>query len=97
MQELPIKLPVTDANTIVLQLVQAAGEGGGIILDFTPDTAPALMKAAMAQGLIDKVKWGSSTPIANTFMAASSRSSTGRCSSTRSSACSTLRRGPTPG
>jgi len=27
------------------------------------------MKAAEAQGLIDKVKWGSSTPIANTFMA----------------------------
>ena len=62
-------LPVTDANTIVRQLYQAAGEGGGIILDFTPDTAPALMKAAEAQGLIDKVKWGSSTPIANTFMA----------------------------
>ena len=62
-------LPVTDANTIVRQLYQAAGEGGGIIIDFTPDTAPALMKAAEAQGLIDKAKWGSSTPIANTFMA----------------------------
>ena len=50
-------MPVTDANTIVQQLYQAAGPGGGIILDFTPDTAPALMKAAEAQGLIDKVKW----------------------------------------
>ena len=68
-QGLPGHLPVTDANTIVQQLYQAAGPGGGIILDFTPDTAPALMKAAEAQGLIDKVKWGSSTPIANTFMA----------------------------
>ena len=28
------------------------------------------MKAAIDQGLIDKVKWGSTTPIANTFMAA---------------------------
>ena len=65
----PVQLPVTDANTIIQQLYQAAGPGGGIILDFTPDTAPALMKAAEAQGLIDKVKWGSSTPIANTFMA----------------------------
>ena len=27
------------------------------------------MKAAIAQGIVDKVKWGSSTPIANTFMA----------------------------
>ncbi len=68
-RSIPVTLPVTDANTIVQQLYQAAGQGGGIILDFTPDTAPALMKAAEAQGLIDKVKWGSSTPIANTFMA----------------------------
>ena len=28
------------------------------------------MKAAIAQVIVDKVKWGSSTPIANTFMAA---------------------------
>src|SRR5262245_38469413 len=62
-KSVPVTLPVTDANTIVQQLYQAAGQGGGIILDFTPDTAPALMKAAEAQGIIDKVKWGSSTPI----------------------------------
>ena len=66
----PTKLPVTDANTAILQLYQAAGQGGGIILNFTPDTAPAYMKAAIDQGLVDKVKWGSTTPIANTFMAA---------------------------
>ena len=65
----PIKLPITDANSTVLQLVQAAGDGGGVILDFTPDSAPALLKAAIAQGLVDKVLWGSSTPIANEFMA----------------------------
>ena len=28
-----------------LKLVQAAGPGGGVILDFTPDSAPALLKA----------------------------------------------------
>jgi branched-chain amino acid transport system substrate-binding protein len=66
----PTKLPVTDANSAILQLVQEAGNGGGVILNFTPDTAPAFMKAAIDQGLIDKVKWGSTTPIANTFMAA---------------------------
>ena len=60
---------MTDANSAVLQLVQAAGPGGGVILNFTPDTAPAYMKAAIDQGLVDKVNWGSSTPIANTFMA----------------------------
>lgn len=65
----PIEVPITDANSTVLKLVQAAGPGGGVIIDFTPDSAPALMKAAEAQGLIDKVKWGSSTPIASEFMA----------------------------
>ena len=50
-------------------MYQFAGDGGGILIDFTPDTAPAFMKAAEAQGIVDKVKWGSSTPIANTFMA----------------------------
>ncbi len=68
-QAFPIKLPITDANSTILQLVQAAGQGGGVILDFTPDSAPALMNAAIAQGLVDKVMWGSSTPIANEFMA----------------------------
>jgi branched-chain amino acid transport system substrate-binding protein len=68
-QSFPTKLPITDANSTILQLVQAAGPGGGVILDFTPDSAPALMNAAIAQGLVDKVLWGSSTPIANEFMA----------------------------
>ena len=27
------------------------------------------MKAAIAMGIVNKIKWGSSTPIANTFMA----------------------------
>jgi branched-chain amino acid transport system substrate-binding protein len=66
----PTHLPVTDATSQLLQMYQFAGNDGGILLDFTPDTAPAFMKAAIAQGIVDKVKWGSSTPIANTFMAA---------------------------
>jgi branched-chain amino acid transport system substrate-binding protein len=65
----PTHLPVTDATSQLLQMYQFAGDGGGILLDFTPDTAPAFMKAAEAQGIVDKVMWGSSTPIANTFMA----------------------------
>lgn len=65
----PTHLPVTDATSQLLQMYQFAGDGGGILLDFTPDTAPAFMKAAEAQGIVSKVLWGSSTPIANTFMA----------------------------
>src|SRR3954468_24613953 len=64
----PTHLPVTDATSQLLQMYQFAGNGGGILIDFTPDTAPAFMKAAEAQGIVDKVLWGSSTPIANTFM-----------------------------
>jgi len=64
----PTHLPVTDATSQLLQMYQFAGEGGGILIDFTPDTAPAFMKAAIDNNLVDKVKWGSSTPIANTFM-----------------------------
>jgi branched-chain amino acid transport system substrate-binding protein len=64
----PTHLPVTDATSQLIQMYQFAGDGGGILLDFTPDTAPAFMKAAQDQGIVDKIKWGSSTPIANTFM-----------------------------
>jgi branched-chain amino acid transport system substrate-binding protein len=64
----PTHLPVTAATSQLIQMYQFAGDGGGILLDFTPDTAPAFMKAAQAQGIVDKVQWGSSTPIANTFM-----------------------------
>ena len=65
----PTHLPVTDATSQVLAMSQFAGDGGGIVLDFTPDTAPAFMKAAISLGIVNKVKWGSSTPIANTLMA----------------------------
>ena len=64
----PTHLPVTDATSQLIQMYQFVGNGGGILIDFTPDTAPAFMKAAEAQGIVDKVLWGSSTPIANTFM-----------------------------
>jgi branched-chain amino acid transport system substrate-binding protein len=64
----PTHLPVTDAKSQLLQMYQYAGDGNGIIIDFTPDTAPAFMNAAIAMGIVNKIKWGSSTPIANTFM-----------------------------
>ena len=64
----PAHLPVTDAASSLLQMYQYAGDGNGILLNFTPDTAPAFMKAAISMGIVKKIKWGSSTPIANTFM-----------------------------
>jgi branched-chain amino acid transport system substrate-binding protein len=65
----PTHLPVTDASSQLLQMYQFAGDGNGILLDFTPDTAPAFMQAAISMNIVSKIKWGSSTPIANTFMA----------------------------
>jgi branched-chain amino acid transport system substrate-binding protein len=68
-------VPISDPNAIVLKLVQqakqaAGGRGkGGVILDYTPESAIPLLKAAEAQNLINEVYWGSSTPIANEFTA----------------------------
>jgi branched-chain amino acid transport system substrate-binding protein len=68
------QLPITDPNAIIQKLVQQAkqaanGGKGAVILDYTPESALPLMKAAEAQGLVDQVLWGSSTPIANEFTA----------------------------
>jgi branched-chain amino acid transport system substrate-binding protein len=67
-------VPISDPNAIVLKLVQQAkqaanGGKGGVILDYTPESAIPLLKAAEAQNLVDEVYWGSSTPIANEFTA----------------------------
>jgi branched-chain amino acid transport system substrate-binding protein len=59
-------LPITDPNATILKLVQEAGDGGGVILDYTAETAIAFINAAKAQGVVDKVLWGQSTPVADT-------------------------------
>jgi branched-chain amino acid transport system substrate-binding protein len=61
--------PITDPNSDILKMYQEAGPGGGIILNYTPETALPLMAAAQQQGIADKVIWGSSTPIANEYTA----------------------------
>lgn len=55
-------VPISDANSIALKLVQAAGDGGGVVLNFTPPEGLKILQAAEQQGLIDKVKWAWSTP-----------------------------------
>jgi branched-chain amino acid transport system substrate-binding protein len=62
-------LPIADPNSVIQKLVQEAGPGGGVILDYTPESALPLMKAAEQQGVTDKVIWGASTPIANEYTA----------------------------
>jgi branched-chain amino acid transport system substrate-binding protein len=62
-------VPIQDANSIAVKLVQAAGQDGGVVLNFTPPEALKILKAAEQQGLQDKVKWGCSTPCNTDFLA----------------------------
>jgi branched-chain amino acid transport system substrate-binding protein len=64
-------VPIQDANSVALKLVQAAGPNGGVVLNFTPDQALLILQAVEKQGLTNKVKaWGCSTPCNSDFVAA---------------------------
>jgi branched-chain amino acid transport system substrate-binding protein len=64
-------VPIQDANSVALKLVQAAGKNGAVVLNFTPDQALLILSAAQKQGLADNVKaWGCSTPCNSDFVAA---------------------------
>ena len=64
-------VPIQDANSVALKLVQAAGSNGGVVLNFTPDQALLILQAAQKQGLVDNVRaWGCSTPCNSDFVAA---------------------------
>jgi branched-chain amino acid transport system substrate-binding protein len=63
-------VPIQDANSIALKLVQAAGPDGGVVLNFTPPEALKILQAAQQQGLQDRVKaWSCSTPCNTDFVA----------------------------
>jgi len=51
-------VPVNDANGLALRAVQAAGNGGGVVVNFTPGEAIKVFKAAQQQGVMGQVKWG---------------------------------------
>jgi branched-chain amino acid transport system substrate-binding protein len=62
-------VPIQDANSVALKAVQAAGDNGGVVLNFTPPEALKILQAAQQQGLQDRVKWGCSTPCNTDFLA----------------------------
>jgi branched-chain amino acid transport system substrate-binding protein len=62
-------VPIQDANSVALKEVQAAGSGGGVVLNFTPPEALKILQAAQQQGLQDRVKWACSTPCNTDFLA----------------------------
>jgi branched-chain amino acid transport system substrate-binding protein len=55
------QVPVADADAVALNIVNKAGDGGGVLLAYTPPDALKILKAAEAQGLIDKVHWACPT------------------------------------
>jgi branched-chain amino acid transport system substrate-binding protein len=62
--------PIQDANSIALKVVQAAGQNGGVVVNYTPPEALKILQAAAQQGLVDKVKgWACSTPCNTDFLA----------------------------
>jgi branched-chain amino acid transport system substrate-binding protein len=61
-QEFLEVVPITDGAALALKLVEAAGDGGGVVLDFIPPEALKVLQGAEQQGLIDRVKWACATP-----------------------------------
>jgi branched-chain amino acid transport system substrate-binding protein len=62
-------VPIQDANSVALKLVQEAGENGGVVLNFTPPEALKILSAAQQQGIANQVKaWGCSTPCNTDFL-----------------------------
>jgi branched-chain amino acid transport system substrate-binding protein len=63
-------VPITDANSLALSLVDKAGPNGWVVLNFTPPEALVILQAAQKLGLEDRVKgWGCSTPCNTDFLA----------------------------
>src|SRR6266702_640893 len=63
-------VPITDANSVAIKEVDAAGSQGAVVLNFTPPEALIILQAAQKQGLENRVKlWGCSTPCNTDFLA----------------------------
>jgi len=70
--ELTENVPINDANSVALDLVNKAGSNGWVVLNFTPPEALVILQAAQKLGLEDRVKgWGCSTPCNTDFLASS--------------------------
>jgi branched-chain amino acid transport system substrate-binding protein len=68
-QDIHENVPIQDANSVALKAVQAAGDGGGVLLNFTPPEALKILQAAQRLGLQDRVRWACSTPCNTDFLA----------------------------
>jgi branched-chain amino acid transport system substrate-binding protein len=70
--QLTENVPITDANSVAIKEVDAAGPDGAVVLNFTPPQALVILQAAQKLGLENRVKlWGCSTPCNTDFLASS--------------------------
>ena len=68
--ELTENVPISDASSVALNLVDKAGSNGWVVLNFTPPEALVILQAAQKLGVEDRVKgWGCSTPCDTDFVA----------------------------
>jgi len=68
--ELTENVPINDASSVALNLVDDAGPNGSVVLNFTPPEALVILQAAQKLGVEDRVKsWGCSTPCDTDFLA----------------------------
>ena len=71
-QTFTTNVPIQSANSVALQLVQAAGKNGAVVLNFTPPEALKILQAAAKLHIQNNVKaWGCSTPCDTDFLASS--------------------------
>jgi branched-chain amino acid transport system substrate-binding protein len=71
-QDFTTNVPITSADSVATELVNAAGPNGAVVLNFTPPDALVILKAAQKLNLEDRVKyWACSTPCNTDFLAQS--------------------------
>jgi branched-chain amino acid transport system substrate-binding protein len=71
-QDVATNVPISDANSVAIQLVDAAGKNGAVVLNFTPPDALVILQAAQKLNIEGNVKlWGCSTPCNTDFLSKS--------------------------
>ena len=53
-----VNVPISNANAVALSMVNTAGSGGGVIVNFNPPETVQVLQAVVQQGLQSRVKWG---------------------------------------
>jgi branched-chain amino acid transport system substrate-binding protein len=66
-----VPAPIANPSALAVQVAQAAGGNGGVVLSFDPTDEVAIMKAVQQQNLVGSDQWGSSSQSATDSIARS--------------------------